>query len=352
MKRKYITGIIVVAIILSITLKLAANKRKLNDRNKPVVNSNIRIPVKVADVEYHQLDISIKKTGTLAPFKEASVLAPSSGTIKYLNFKLGDHVRQGEVIATMDNRLLLLDLQKAETDRAKLKNDLDTYTELYNGHAATQEKLNEVKQDYDNAETQYGQARKQLDDAGIKAPTNGIISVKDVEQGVYVNAGASIATVVNDAEIKVQVNLTEDEVYRVKQGQHVDISTDVYPDKVFNGRISFISPQADATHSFLVEVIVDSDPNYVLHPGTFVNADFAKHTLQQLLMVPREALAESVQNASVYVVDGNVVRQKTVVTGREMGDYVEIISGLNKNDVVVLSGQINLKDGTPVIISK
>ena len=352
MKRKYITGIIVVAIILSITLKLAANKRKLNDRNKPVVNSNIRIPVKVADVEYHQLDISIKKTGTLAPFKEASVLAPSSGTIKYLNFKLGDHVRQGEVIATMDSRLLLLDLQKAETDRAKLKNDLDTYTELYNGHAATQEKLNEVKQDYDNAETQYGQARKQLDDAGIKAPTNGIISVKDVEQGVYVNAGASIATVVNDAEIKVQVNLTEDEVYRVKQGQHVDISTDVYPDKVFNGRISFISPQADATHSFLVEMIVDSDPNYVLHPGTFVNADFAKHTLQQLLMVPREALAESVQNASVYVVDGNVVRQKTVVTGREMGDYVEIISGLNKNDVVVLSGQINLKDGTPVIISK
>jgi membrane fusion protein (multidrug efflux system) len=352
MKRKYITGIIVVAIILSIPLTLAANKRKLNDRNKPVVNSNIRIPVKVADVEYHQLDISIKKTGTLAPFKEASVLAPSSGTIKYLNFKLGDHVRQGEVIATMDNRLLLLDLQKAETDRAKLKNDLDTYTELYNGHAATQEKLNEVKQDYDNAETQYGQARKQLDDAGIKAPTNGIISVKDVEQGVYVNAGASIATVVNDAEIKVQVNLTEDEVYRVKQGQHVDISTDVYPDKVFNGRISFISPQADATHSFLVEVIVDSDPNYVLHPGTFVNADFAKHTLQQLLMVPREALAESVQNASVYVVDGNVVRQKTVVTGREMGDYVEIISGLNKNDVVVLSGQINLKDGTPVIISK
>jgi len=352
MKRKYITGIIVVAIILLITLKLAANKKQLNERNKPVVNSNIRIPVKVANVEYHQLDVSIKKTGTLAPFKEAIVLAPVSGTIKYLNFKLGDHVRQGQVIATMDSRLLMLDLQKAATDKAKYKNDLDTYTDLYNGHAATQEKLNEVKQDYDNAETQFDQARKQLEDAGIKAPTTGIISVKDVEQGVYVNAGSSIATVVNDAEIKVQVNLTEDEVYRVKQGQHVDITTDVYPNKIFNGRISFISPQADATHSFLVEVIVEGDPNYVLHPGTFVNADFAKHTQQQVLMIPREALAESIQNASVYVAEGGAVKQKTVVTGREMGDYVEIISGLDKNDVVVLSGQINLKDGTPVIISK
>ena len=352
MKSKYVTGIIVVAIILLITLKLAANKKQINERNKPVVNSNIRIPVKVGAVDFHQLDISIKKTGTLAPFKEAVVLASSSGTIKYLNFKLGDHVRQGQVIASMDGRLLLLDLQKAATDKAKYKNDLDTYTDLYNGHAATQEKLNEVRQDYDNAETQFSQARKQLEDAGIKAPTTGIISVKDVEQGVYVNAGASIATVVNDAEIKVQVNLTEDEVYRVKQGQHVDITTDVYPNKVFNGRISFISPQADATHSFLVEVIIQSEPNYVLHPGTFVNADFAKHTQQQVLMVPREALAESVQNASVYVVEGNVTKQKTVVTGREMGDYVEIISGLNKNEVVVLSGQINLKDGTPVIISK
>jgi len=352
MKRKYITGIIVVAIILLITLKLAANKKQLNERNKPVVNSNIQIPVKVANVEEHQLDVSIKKTGTLAPFKEAVVLAPSSGTIKYLTFKLGDKVHQGQVIATMDSRLLLLDLQKAATDKAKFKNDLDTYTDLYNGHAATQEKLNEVRQNYDNAETQFGQARKQLEDAGIKAPTNGIISVKDVEQGVYVNAGASIAIVVNDAEIKVQVELTEDEIYRVKQGQHVNITTDVYPNKVFNGRISFISPQADATHSFLVEVVVDSDPDYVLHPGTFVNTDFTKHTQQQVLMIPREALAESVQNASVYVVVGNVARQKTVVTGREMGDYVEIISGVNKNDVVVLSGQINLKDGTPVIISK
>ncbi|WP_158795627.1 efflux RND transporter periplasmic adaptor subunit [Pedobacter sp. L105] len=352
MVRKYIIRIIIVVIILLIAFKLFSNKKQLDEKNKPVVATAVRIPVKAGGVQEQLLDLSIKKTGTLAPFQEAKVLAASSGTIQYLKFKLGDRVKQGQVLAVMDSRLLQLDQQKAATNLSKLKNDLQTYTELYAGHAATEEKLNQTRQDYNDAVNQLNHAKKQLDDAGLKSPTNGIISVKDVEQGVFVNAGAEIATIVNVSEIKVQVNLTENEVYQVKQGQHVKITTEVYRGKVFNGTISFVSPQADATHSYAVEVMIDSDPQYVLHSGTFVYADFSKYTRQQVLVIPREALAESVQNASVYVVINNRARQKTVVTGREMGDFIEILSGLNKNDVVVLSGQINLKDGTPVSISK
>lgn len=352
MKRKYVIIIIVLAIVALITFKLAANKKALNKEDKPATTASVNIPVKVAAVHQQTLDFSIRKTGSLAPFKEAKVLAPSSGTIQYLKFDLGTNVSEGQVLALMDNRLLQLDLQKAQTNLNKQQNDLHTYTDLYNGKAATQEKLNEIRQNYSDALNQYNQVKKQISDAAIKAPTSGIISVKNVEQGVYVNAGADIATVVNVARAKVQVNLTENEVYQVHQNQHVQITTDVYPGKIFNGLVSFVSPQADATHSYMVEVLINTDPQYVLHSGTFVNTDFIKKSNENVLVIPRDALAESVQNTSVYVVEGDKVHQKNIVTGRQLGDMVEVLSGLNINEEVVVSGQINLTDGTPVSVSK
>jgi len=141
-------------------------------------------------------------------------------------------------------------------------------------------------------------------------------------------------------------------VYQAKTGQSVKITTDVYPDQVFNGRISFISPQADETHNYRVEILADNKESSLLRSGTFVYADFSRKTTQKVLLIPREALTQSVKDASVYVVVNNVVHQKAVKTGVEMNGMIQVISGLQAGEVVVTSGQINLKDGTQVSTSK
>jgi len=351
MKRKYITIGIVIVLLALIVFKLSANKKVLDASKKNVQNAVVSIPVKVATVQEQELQISIKKTGNLAPFKEAKILAPTSGILQTLKIDLGDNVERGQVVAVMDTRLQKLDVDKAETNVAKLKNDYETYSDLLAGKAATQEKVNETKQDYDNAVTQYNQSKKALNDDEIKAPTTGIISVKSVEQGVFINAGAEIATVVNSSKIKVQVNLDESEIYQVKLGQIVAVTADVYPGKVFKGAITFISPQADDAHNYMVEVTINNDTDMPLHSGTFVYADFSRKVNRQVLLIPRAALVESIQNASVYLVTGNKAHLTYIKTGVEIGDQIEVTSGLNKNDVVVESGQINLKDGTPVSTS-
>ena len=352
MKRKYIIIVIIIAIVALIVFKLSANKKVLDASTKTVQNATVSIPVKIAVVEEQQLQISIKKTGNLAPFKESKILAPVSGILQYLKIDLGDKVSSGQIVAEMDTRLQKLDIQKATTNVAKLRNDYETYSELLAGKAATQEKVNETKQDYDNAVVQLNQSQKALNDDAVKSPTSGIISVKNVEQGVFVNAGAEIATVVNTSKIKVQVNLDESEIYQVKQGQVVSISADVYPGKTFNGAITFISPQADAAHNYMVEVTINNDPAAPLHSGTFVYADFSRTVNRQILLIPRAALVESIQNASVYRVLDNKAHLTNIKTGIEIGDLIEVTDGLNKNDIVVQSGQINLKDGTPVSTSK
>lgn len=352
MKTKYIVSLVVILIIGLIVYKLAVNKKKLNEKNKQAPVTLVQIPVKVAVAREQLLEINIIKTGNIAPFKEAKAVAMSGGTLTQVRFELGDQVKQEQVLAITDTRQAQLEVQKAETDAAKLRNDLDTYTELLKGKAATQEKVNEIKNNYQTALNQVDQARKKLADAVIKAPTSGIISAKPVEQGVFVNAGTEIATIVNLNKAKVQVNLTEAEVYKVTNGQKVKITTDVYPGKEFSGTISFISPQADQTHNYLVEIMTDNTTQSILRSGTFVYADFSRKTQEQLLVIPREALTESVKNASVYVVKNNVVHQQIIRTGTEMGGLMQVISGLQAGDSVVTSGQINLKDGTPVSVSK
>ncbi|WP_440134636.1 efflux RND transporter periplasmic adaptor subunit [Chitinophaga sancti] len=352
MKTKYIVSLVVILIIGLIVYKLAVNKKKLNEKNKPAPVTQVQIPVKVAVAKEQLLEINIIKTGNIAPFKEAKAVAMTAGTLTSVRFELGDQVRQEQVLAITDTRQAQLELQKAETDAAKLRNDLDTYTELLKGKAATQEKVNEIKNNYQTALNQVDQARKKMADAAIKAPTSGIISAKPVEQGVFVNGGTEIATIVNLSKAKVQVNLTEAEVYKVATGQKVKITTDVYPGKAFSGTISFISPQADQTHNYLVEIMTDNTTQSILRSGTFVYADFSKKTQEQLLVIPREALTESAKNAAVYIVKNNVARQQAIQTGNEMGGMMQVISGLQAGDTVVTSGQINLKDGTPVSVSK
>lgn len=335
-----------------IVFKLFINKRVIDARNKPAETGQVKIPVKVAEARQQELEASIVKTGQLAPFREAKALAMTSGVLQQLRFQLGDEVKQGQVLAVTDTRLLQLELQKAETNAEKTGNDLRTYTELLEGKAATQEKVNEIRQDHQNAVNQVAQCRKNIADAAIKAPTEGIISARPVEQGVFVNAGTEIATIINLSKIKVQVNLTESEVYQVHKGQEAKITTDVYPGKTFTGIVSFISPQADDAHNYLTEIFINNDKRSMLLSGTFVYVDLSRKTGNSALVIPREALTQQGKSTAVYVVTQGVAKRRTIRTGAETGGMVTVVSGLKAGDQVVTSGQINLKDNSDVSISQ
>lgn len=352
MKPKHILITLAILLIGIVIYQLAANKKEINNKKDKMATGPVSIPVKVANATEQELEISITKTGTLTPFKEVKVLSLTAGTIQSLRFHLGDQVAQEQVLAVTDDRLLRLEVQKTTSAAAKLKNDVDTYTELLSGKAATQEKVNELKQDYLDARNLADQAHKNLSDAVIKAPIAGTISLKSVEQGLYVAAGTEIATIINLSQVKVMVNLTESEVYKINKGQKVKITTDVYPDKTFEGTISFISPQADETNNYPVELMVANASGAVLRSGTFVYADFSRKTTQKILLIPREALTEGAKNASVYIVAGGKVSLRQIQTGSEMGNMIQVISGLKPGEVVVTSGQINLKEGSKVSISK
>jgi len=348
------TTLIVVAALVAITaligFRLSSNKKKIDEQKKPVVQTNVAIPVTVASVAEGTVSQQLVKTGNLIPYKEADIIATTAGKVTKVNFNLGSSIRQGSTLVELDNRLKELSLEATQLSIDRLKKDVTRYNTLLAGNATTEIQVNETKYNYENAVNQAEQIRKQIADANVKAPIGGRIVQKDIEPGEYITVGKVLGRVLDVDRLKVQVPVNESDVYQLRQGQAVKVSADVFPGRTFNGRISYIAPQGSDEHNYPVEITIDNANG--LKAGTFVNADFSQKSNQKALQIPRSALVESVKNPYVFVANNNVATRRAITIGRDFGDSIEVLSGLKAGDQVVTTGQLNLSDGKPVQITK
>ena len=138
----------------------------------------------------------------------------------------------------------------------------------------------------------------------------------------------------------------------MKVGQAVEVSSSVYPDEKYSGVVTFVAPKADASLNFPVEVEIKNNTNNTLKAGMYGTAYFGEKENSQVLTVPRTAFVGSVSSNQVYVIKNGKAELKTITSGRNFGDYIEVLSGLSKGDQVVTTGQVNLSDQTPVEIIK
>jgi len=350
MKRKIIIISAIALIGILIGFRLVANKSKIDSKNKMPENKDVSIPVTVAVVSEGSTDQQLVRTGNLIPYKEAEIMATSAGKVLAVKYELGSYVSKGATIVNVDSKLKELSLQATELNINKLKKDADRYTKLLAGNAATEIQVNDTKYNYENALNQAEQIKQQISDATIEAPISGRIVKKNIEPGEFVNIGTSLGTILDVARLKVQVLVSEGDVYKLKEGQHVQLKTDIYPDKKIDGVISYIAPLGDESHNYPVEIVMQNSSQ--LKAGTFVSVSFSQKTSQQALLIPRSSLVESIRNPYVYVMENNIAKQRKIEVGRELGDKIEILSGLKAGESVITTGQINLSEGASVQIAK
>ncbi len=150
--------------------------------------------------------------------------------------------------------------------------------------------------------------------------------------------------------IKTNVYVNESEVYLLKMNQTVSITANVFPGKTMTGKITFISPRADANHNYKVEVNVSRKEVPELKAGTYVNVSFNTKTAEDVIQIPKRALVEGVKNPYVFVNENQKASIRKLVLGRESGENVEVISGLKEGEQIVSDGQINLISGSNIEI--
>lgn len=346
--KKIIIPVILILLVVLAAFKLMASREK-NTSQKDNINVDV-VMVSVSDVSRKSASAAHEFVGALYPVKELDIPAEIQGRITSLNLKLGQSVGAGSVIATIDDRIKKINVETAKVDLQKKQKDLRRVENLYKGGTATEQEYDNAVNSVTTAQIKLDEAEKQLAYTRITSSIGGTITKKNVELGTYVNPGSVIASVVDISRLKIKLKISESNVYQLKIGDRVKVKTDIYPGAEFSGTTTFISPYGDASHNYAVEIEMDNSRQNPLKAGTFVKVNFHLKSDREALFIPRAALQGSVKEAKVYVINGDRARLKSVTIGNEENDYLEVLSGVNEGDKVVVSGQVNLTDNKKIKI--
>ncbi len=307
-------------------------------------------PVNVDTVGMRHLTDNLNIVGTIKANDDVPIVSEAHGKVINISAEVGDFKKAGSILIQVEDDLELAAFKTAEVNYHKAQKDFDRYQALYNEKSATDSQLEGAKLALQSAEAQYIGAKKAYEDTKITTPISGIVTARNVGLGNYVQNHAVVAEVVDIATLKVMINVSEKNVFSLKVGDKVEISTDVYPGVNFIGRIKTISDKGDAAHTYPVEVYLSNSKEHPLRAGMFAHVIINTKSITKSLVIPRSALIGSVKNARAYVVRNGVAKLRNLIIGNSSNNYLQVISGLKEGDVVVVTGQNNLKDNFKVNI--
>lgn len=336
--------IIIVAIIIvgGVGAILMHNKAKLQAKsNEEIINS---YPVSVTKAETKIVSNTLELVGTITGDNDVAVVAEASGRVIGVYAKIGDYVSKGSMIIQLDGELKNAAFKTAEVNYEKVKKDFERYEALYNEKSIPVSRLEAARLELQAAESQLIVARREYNNTKITAPISGVVTARSVDVGNYVSNGSVTANIVDISKLKVKLNVAEKDAFKLKSGDAVEITTDVYPGVVFNGKIATISDKGDEAHTYPVEVTLVNSKQNPLKAGMFGRVKFISLKSSESIVIPREALVGSVKDAKVFVVENGIARERKVVIGSVYDNMIQVMSGLNNGEVIVVNGQNNLKD--------
>lgn len=340
--------IIIAVCIVAIGMVLSKHKEE-SEKQTAIVNEPVAyIAVRSAKATKESPTAKMSFNGTFAPAQELNFSAEKAGRIVNVLVKEGSYVKRGQTLATIRVDQINVDLQNAETNYQIALREVERFENAYKTGGVTKQQVDQVKQQLENAKARLETNKISLSDTYIKATIDGIVNKRLIEPGSVVSPGTPLFEIVNTSQLKLEVNVDETQISKLSVGNKVRITSSVYPNQDFEGVISFIAPKATESLNFPVEVLVSNNKNNLLKAGMYGTAHFAETKKSDMLIVPRNAFVGSTKNGIVFTIEDGIARQKKVTAGRNFGDFVEVIDGLNEGDEVITSGQINITDGSKV----
>lgn len=329
------------------------------------------VPVEVISAGLTDMEEKLSLTANIAPEAQVTVFSEATGKIEMIRVEEGDKVKEGNLIARIEDKKKTLRVQQTEAGLAAAMVNLENLTKeyeriqtLFEKKTVSQQRKDAIQAQYEAAKAQVeqlkatlGLAQAELEDCTITAPISGIIAKKFIDQGEMIVAtsmtkNAPIVTIVNMDTVKVLGGIVERDIGRVKIGQPADVKVDAYPGKVFTGEVTKVSPIVDPqSRSVEVEIMVENK-GHKLKPGMFARVDLITSEHKSVLAIPRDCLLGEEGNRYVFVVEDGKVSQKKVELGINQENLIGIVRGLEVGQKVVVSGQHILKDGVRANIIK
>ncbi len=309
------------------------------------------VPVEAEAVTVRAIADEITAIGTLRSNESVVIRPEIAGRIVDFNFREGQPVAKGTVLVQFDDSVARAELAQAEANAALARANAARSEELFARGAGSARARDEAVANLRStaAAVELGKAR--LDRYRILAPFDGIVGLRRVSPGDFVQSGADVVNIESIDPIKVDFRVPETLLSSVRPGQTLDLRVDAFPQAAFPGRVYAIDPAVEAAGRAVVIRAELPNADGRLRPGLFARVTLALESFPQAVMVPETAIITIAGRVLVMtVVDGKAAPQP-VTTGLRVGQLVQVKSGLKPGDVVITAGHMKVQPGTPVAIA-
>lgn len=334
--------------------------------NSPQSGANKTVPareVRVAHAEARSMERVIYVVGTLAPQNEAIIAAQVAGQLEKNLVDLGDEVKAGQEIALIDTTSYealaaasAANLARAKASAANAVQNLKRIEDLQREKIASASDLDaavaeaaRTQAEVKAAEANNAVARLNLERSRVKAPFDGTVAARIASPGDYLAVGAPIVRLVQTDPLRLQLEVPERESLAIRLGQSVRITVEG-DTNIYRGQLSRIAP-AIRSSSRMLPVEADVPNPGGLRAGLFARAAIIVSDRDPVISIPADALITFAGLEKVVLIDDGKAAERNVTTGRRDSGWVEIVSGLNAGDAVVLD-PAGIRTGQPLIVTE
>ncbi len=356
-----------------------------------ILKPGVKVEItKVTTMYPSQTFTILNASGYVVAQRKSAVSSKITSWLASLLVEEGSVVKKGEIIATLENKDVTAALEKAKANREVAHFEIELAEAELTEATLAFNRIKELLEDevaspseYDVSEARHksavaavaakkaalqasksalNEAEVNLEYTYLRASFDAVVLTKNADVGDIVtpvgaatNARASVVTIADMDSLQVEVDVSESNIEQVKTGQPCEIQLDAFPDKRFRGKVHMIVPTADRSKASVLVKVAFMDKESGILPEMSAKVAFLKRTITEKEQIPIKAVPVSdivkyKGHDSVYVLVGNRVKEKRIVTGRRLDNMVEIISGLEAGDRIVLSPPDKIKDGEKVKI--
>lgn len=333
-----ISNFVILSSLVSSLLLTGCETDHQDTQTTPVIRS---VKVQTAKVEQTSPELQIEILGTVQAVHSAVIATKVSGNITELPIELGSRVVKGESLMKLDAGELSAKLQQSKAQLSQAKRNFTREQNLLKKKAATPEAVKNQQDAVSIAEAKYQEAVTMMQYTHIEAPFDGLITKKLVNLGDLVTPGLPLLQLDSDKELQVISNIPEQLLSRITLG---DTFTVKIPssEKQLVGTVSELAPTADPlSRTALMKLTVPPTPG--LRPGQFSRV-YIKQPGATTLTIPASAIFKAGQLDRVFTVENNLAKLRLVRTGAEFNGQVEILSGLDADETVVMKTERPLVD--------
>ena len=290
-------------------------------------------------------------TGLLLPDEEVSLSFETSGKITSINFEEGTHVKEGQLLAKVNDAQLQAQLRKLEVQLKPAEDRVYRQNALLEKEAVSKEAYEQVQTDLAMLKAEIDQVKANIDLTELRAPFDGIIGLRQVSEGAYATPSTIVASLTKISPLKIEFAVPERYAGIMKNGANLQFKLDGHL-KPFSAKVyaaeSYVDP---TTHTFAMRALYPNTDGKLM-PGRFANIELKTQEFENTITIPSQAIVPEMGIDKVYLYKSGKATPVTITKGIRSEARVQVLEGLSLGDTIIISGTLQLRTGLSVTLDE